>query len=470
MTFVLKDRIKVTSTTTGTGTFSLGAASSGYQDFSGIGNGNQTYYTITDGTDWEVGIGTYTVSGTTLARTQVLASSNSGALVDWAAGSKVVYVPQPAENTQGSAPTADNSSIGTDGVAFDNFQKNLQLSVNGGVTFKNNNTNGIVSTYSLVLTGANQFAGGVLAPNGDIHFIPFQSNYGQKISSIGTVSTYSLVYSTYPNGLGYWGGVLAPNGDVHFVPYNAARGQKVNASGVVSTYSLVLTASTAYVGGVLAPNGEVHFIPYAAVRGQKISTTGVVSTYSLVYTRNLAYQGGVLASNGDIHFVPYAAAVGQKISAAGVVSTYSLIYTLSDGAYSGGVLAPNGDIHFVPYFAGVGQKISASGVVSTYSYNVGSFGYSGGVLAPNGDIHFIPHYFVGGKGSVRGQKISTTGVVSTYALIYTGVNGIYRGGVLDATGTIQFIPGSAAVGQRISTNPAIPFGVDTCLSSYLNKF
>ena len=84
MTFVVRDRIKVTTTTTGTGTLTLGLAVVGFQDFTNIGNGNQTYYTITNGTDWETGIGTYTSSGTTLSRDTVLASSNSGALVDWA--------------------------------------------------------------------------------------------------------------------------------------------------------------------------------------------------------------------------------------------------------------------------------------------------------------------------------------------------------------------------------------------------
>ncbi len=349
MTFVIRDRILVTSTTTGTGTFTLGAAVAGYQDFSSIGDGNTTYYTITNGTDWEVGIGTYATSGTTLARTQVLSSSNSNALVNWSAGTKNVFVPQPAINTQGTAPTGDDSSIGTNQVAFNNFQKNLQASVNGGVAFNNNGVAGIVSTYSLVYTIAAAYSGGVLAPNGDIHFIPAQANRGQKVSSTGVVSTYSLVYTA---GF-YNGGVLAPNGDIHFVPQSAPRGQKLNSSGIVSTYSLVYTSSSAYSGGILAPNGDIHFIPRGANRGQKISTAGVVSTYSLVYTTTSAYVGGVLAPNGDIYFVPTSAAVGQKISAAGVVSTYSLIYTAST-AYFGGVLAPNGDIHFIPYDAVIG--------------------------------------------------------------------------------------------------------------------
>lgn len=93
----LADRVKVTTTTTGTGTYTLGSASTGYQDFSVVGDGNTTYYTVTDNTDWEVGIGTYTASGTTLSRDTILSSSNSNSAVNWGAGSKEVFVTYPAE-------------------------------------------------------------------------------------------------------------------------------------------------------------------------------------------------------------------------------------------------------------------------------------------------------------------------------------------------------------------------------------
>lgn len=98
MALVLKDRVKESSTTTGTGTFTLAGAATGYQSFSAIGNGNTTYYTIAaqTGTEWEVGIGTYTSSGTTLSRDTVLASSNSGSLVNFSAGTKDVFVTYPA--------------------------------------------------------------------------------------------------------------------------------------------------------------------------------------------------------------------------------------------------------------------------------------------------------------------------------------------------------------------------------------
>jgi hypothetical protein len=99
MALVVKDRVKSSTTTTGTGTITLGAAAVGFQAFSVIGDGNTTYYTIVDTVNgtWEVGIGTYTSSGTTLSRDTVLESSNSGSLVNFAAGSKDVFVAYPAE-------------------------------------------------------------------------------------------------------------------------------------------------------------------------------------------------------------------------------------------------------------------------------------------------------------------------------------------------------------------------------------
>ncbi len=124
MAFVLKDRVKETTTTTGTGTVTLAGAVTGYQSFSAIGNTNSTYYTIAgQGTaEWEVGIGTYTSSGTTLSRDTVLASSNSGSLVNFSAGTKDVFCDYPAgraviggEGYVENAYTINNSSSVTTG-------------------------------------------------------------------------------------------------------------------------------------------------------------------------------------------------------------------------------------------------------------------------------------------------------------------------------------------------------------------
>ena len=100
MALVIADRVKDSTTTTGTGTVTLsGTAATGFQNFSVIGNGNTTYYTIAGQgtTEWEVGIGTYTTSGTTLARTTILSSSNSGSAVNFSSGTKDVFVTYPSE-------------------------------------------------------------------------------------------------------------------------------------------------------------------------------------------------------------------------------------------------------------------------------------------------------------------------------------------------------------------------------------
>ena len=99
MALVVKDRVQETSTTTGTGTITLAGAVSGFQAFSAIGNGNTTYYAIVGTTQWEVGLGTYTLSGTTLSRDTVLSSSNSGSAVNFSAGTKNVFVTYPATDS-----------------------------------------------------------------------------------------------------------------------------------------------------------------------------------------------------------------------------------------------------------------------------------------------------------------------------------------------------------------------------------
>jgi len=99
MALITADRVKETSTTTGTGTLTLAGAVNGFKSFADIGNGNQCYYAIVGvavPSEWEVGIGTYTASGTTLSRDTVLRSS-TGSKVSFSAGTKEVFVTYPAD-------------------------------------------------------------------------------------------------------------------------------------------------------------------------------------------------------------------------------------------------------------------------------------------------------------------------------------------------------------------------------------
>jgi len=115
MALVLADRVQETTTSTGTGSVTLAGAVIGYQSFAVIGNGNTTYYTIADqgGANWEVGIGTYSTTGPTLARTTVLSSSNSGSLVPFTAGTKTVFVTYPSSQSVYEDASGNVSPLGT---------------------------------------------------------------------------------------------------------------------------------------------------------------------------------------------------------------------------------------------------------------------------------------------------------------------------------------------------------------------
>jgi hypothetical protein len=158
MALVLKDRVKETSATTGTGTVTLAGAVADYQAFSVIGDGNTTYYTIvlTGSDEWEVGLGTYTASGTTLSRDTVLASSNSGSLVNFSAGDKDVFVVYPA----GKSVYADsNGDVDVSGEIT-----GQEMTASNGL-FVNNKTVGtdytIPSGYNATSTGPMTVTSGV---------------------------------------------------------------------------------------------------------------------------------------------------------------------------------------------------------------------------------------------------------------------------------------------------------------------
>jgi hypothetical protein len=97
MAFVLGDRVRESSTTTGTGPFTLLGAANGYQSFASVLSiGDTCWYCIAlPGGSWETGIGTYS-GASTLTRTTIFASSNAGAAVSFGAGTKDVFITTPA--------------------------------------------------------------------------------------------------------------------------------------------------------------------------------------------------------------------------------------------------------------------------------------------------------------------------------------------------------------------------------------
>jgi hypothetical protein len=147
MALVIKDRVKESSVSTGTGTITLDGATGSFQSFSAVGDGNSTYYAIVgqSTTEWEVGIGIYTASGTTLSRDTILASSAGGSAVNFSAGEKDVFVTYPAERAvdtnlpqtltnktiDGASNTLSNISVASGGTGTDTLTANNVILGNG---------------------------------------------------------------------------------------------------------------------------------------------------------------------------------------------------------------------------------------------------------------------------------------------------------------------------------------------------
>jgi hypothetical protein len=262
MALVVKDRVQETSTTTGTGTLTLSGAASGYQSFSSaIGNGNTTYYAISNGTDWEVGIGT--VGSGTLSRDTVLESSNAGSLVDFSAGVKTVFCTYPAERS------VNTQDIGVSIQAYDadtakyddttaNFVGTLQ---NGGSNvLVDSDIGSTVEAYdSTILKSASigvtvQGYDADTAKYDDVtaNFVGTLQNGGSNVvvdSDIGsTVQAYDADTAKYDDTTANFTGTLQKSGSNVLTASNigsSVQAYDSNLTSFVGTFTLPTTDGTA---------------------------------------------------------------------------------------------------------------------------------------------------------------------------------------------------------------------------------
>ena len=205
MALVLADRVKETSTTTGTGSFTLAGAVTGFQSFdSAIGNGNTTYYVIENLStgEWETGLGTFT-SPSTLARTSVYTSSNAGSAVNFSAGTKNVFVDISATKWSGGKLALANGGTNADLSATGGTSQVLRQSSSGAaVTVSqlaaSDLSNGTTGSGSVVLASGTTGSGSVVLATSPVMTTP---NLGTPSAATLTNAT-GLPISTGVSGLG----------------------------------------------------------------------------------------------------------------------------------------------------------------------------------------------------------------------------------------------------------------------------
>ncbi len=403
MALVLKDRVKETTVTAGTGTITLAGASVGYQSFSAIGNANTTYYCIAGQgtTEWEVGIGTYTASGTTLSRDTILASSNSGSVVTFSAGTKDVFVVYPAGKSVNLDASGNATALGTpaSGVVT-NLTGTASININGTVGATTPTTGAFttlsatgVATFSAgsaaapAITTSGDTNNGIFFPAADVTAITTAGSERMRIDSSGSVGIGTTVLTnrkltvggSATGATGYTMVLVAPTvqPDVTTSNINIAS-QHATASNSGTPYTITsLICFNAAQGTFNADSTVTNQYGFAALS----SLTGA--------TNNYGFYSAIASGTGRWNFYANGTANNYFAGNVGIGSTSLTQYnlriskTITGNADSIGILV-NGlvqsDVTASATYnqSQIGLAASAFTLTNAYGFYAGQTALSGG--------------------------------------------------------------------------------------------
>ena len=337
MTLTVADRIQETTSTTGTGTYTLAGAKSGFQSFAAVGDGNTTYYACTDGTDYEVGIGTYTLSGTTLARTTIIESSNSNAAVNWSAGSKDIFVTLPSskaiiEDASNNVTIGNNISVGgtVDGV---DIAQNIPSSLGSAGQVLTVNASG---TYAEWATSA-----------GGGYGVTIHATQAAMLTDAASASEGTLHYETDNNKLyvkqssGFYLLASITNSSPTINSFSENTGG-AGANNLTSGGTFTLTAGSNTVITINATDPDLETIVYSATVTSG-TATDVFSSPSFPVTNqssNVFTLTPVTSGSGGTVTIRFDASDGTNV--ANVSHSFEIAFQIADSHYTTLLMATDG--------------------------------------------------------------------------------------------------------------------------------
>ena len=319
MALVLADRVRETTSSTGTTAVTLGGAYTGFQTFSaGIGNSNSTYYTISDSItgQWEVGIGTYTSSGNTLSRDTVLSSSNAGSLVSFTAGSKDVFVTQPSERNVyvvGSNVVAENSA-----TVPNSLLANSTLTL-GATTLTLGATTTSVASLTLTSAAVNGTLGATTPST--VAATSVTASLDSAFTSTGALTIPVGTTGQQPTGAN---GKIRYNSTLsQYEGYNSASATWALLGGAVvsndtstasNVYPIFAAATSGNISTVYTSNAKLLYKPST---GEFQASTPVASNGIVVNSLTVATSYTIAAGFSGASAGPITIASGQSVTVAG---------------------------------------------------------------------------------------------------------------------------------------------------------
>lgn len=447
MALVVFDRVQETTATTGTGTLTLGGAVAGFQSFAVVGNGNTTYYTIVNGSEWEVGIGTYTASGTTLSRDTVLSNSLGTTSPITLVGASNVFITYPASKSVNLNALGNVSPLGT--ISSGTWQgTTVGVAYGGTGVTSSSGANSVVlrdSNQNIVANKISQSVNNVTATGGTT-ILTASSAFWETLQGTGPHTFVLPDATTLP--VGFWyvfdndstGNLtvqdfatatldtVPPGGySLFYLDDNSTVAGGWNRAGLIPSEVNWGTNSLDLGGLTVVTNGTWQGTPIASGYGGTGLTTFTSANNALYSTSASALTAGTL-----------------PVAAGGTGATTANANTVFAGPTTGGAAAPS---FRALVAADIPSSYSqfASGTALLFYQAAAPTGWTKVTTQDNKALRVVSGTGGGSGGSVAFTTAfasqTPSGSVSTNI---TGINGSVSVSISNVTGTVSISGGSVS--------------------------